>query len=74
MTLLPVCVYVQTIAHRLNTILDSDKILVLEEGRVLEYGTPDELRRREGSSFAAMLNKEAHGGAASDSAANEYLG
>ena len=62
----------QTIAHRLNTILDSDKILVLEQGRVLEFGTPDELRRQEGSSFAAMLNKEAHG--SGHGAADEYLG
>ena len=52
-----------TIAHRLNTILDSDKILVLEQGKVLEYGSPDELRQNVGSSFAAMLNKEAHGSA-----------
>ena len=59
-----------TIAHRLNTILDSDKILVLENGRVLEFGTPDELRRQEGSSFAAMLNKEAHG---VDDEHNDYL-
>jgi hypothetical protein len=34
----------------------------------------DELRRNEGSSFAAMLNKEAHGGGGSNSAAEEFLG
>ncbi|CAD8078629.1 unnamed protein product [Paramecium primaurelia] len=32
-----------TIAHRLNTIADYDKILVLEEGKVLECGHPFEL-------------------------------
>ncbi|CAD8172558.1 unnamed protein product [Paramecium pentaurelia] len=32
-----------TIAHRLNTIADYDKILVLEEGKVLEQGHPFEL-------------------------------
>jgi len=32
-----------TVAHRLDTILDSDRIVVLESGRVVEVGTPDEL-------------------------------
>jgi ATP-binding cassette, subfamily C (CFTR/MRP), member 4 len=34
---------VLTIAHRLNTVIDYDKILVLEAGEVAEYGSPWEL-------------------------------
>lgn len=35
---------VLTIAHRIQTIADYDKILVLQQGRVLAFGTPQELR------------------------------
>ena len=34
---------VVTIAHRLNTIMDSDKVLVLDQGRLVEFGNTDEL-------------------------------
>ena len=37
-----------TIAHRINTILDSDKIVVLEKGRVVEFDTPGALVQRKG--------------------------
>lgn len=37
-----------TIAHRINTILDSDRIVVLDHGSVAEFDTPSELVRRKG--------------------------
>lgn len=49
-----------TIAHRLETVIDSDKLLVLDAGRVIEYGTVDELAKREGGVFKSLL--EAHRG------------
>lgn len=36
-------VTVITVAHRLDTVLGSDKIAVLGDGRLIEYGTPKEL-------------------------------
>ena len=32
-----------TIAHRINTILDSDRVLVLQQGKVAEFDTPKAL-------------------------------
>lgn len=37
-----------TIAHRLQTIVDYDKVLVLDKGSVIEYGHPHELLKKEG--------------------------
>eukprot|EP00913_Durusdinium_trenchii_P004308 g3995.t1 len=45
---------VLTIAHRLGTIIDYDKILVLASGEVAEFDTPQELRRRPKGHFAQM--------------------
>lgn len=46
-----------TIAHRINTILDSDRIVVLDHGRVAEFDTPTELIKRKGEFYE--LVKEA---------------
>ncbi|OTA99800.1 hypothetical protein M426DRAFT_268815 [Hypoxylon sp. CI-4A] len=45
-----------TIAHRLRTIIDYDQVIVMEEGKVLETGTPAELIEKEGA-FWGMLKK-----------------
>ncbi|KAJ3072146.1 Multidrug resistance-associated protein 1, partial [Rhizoclosmatium hyalinum] len=45
---------VLTIAHRIQTIMDSDKIIVLNEGRVEEMQTPTELMKSPDSAFAQL--------------------
>ena len=46
-----------TIAHRIDTILWYDKALVLDQGKVLEFDSPGELSKREGSEFKALLTE-----------------
>jgi ABC-type multidrug transport system fused ATPase/permease subunit len=43
-----------TIAHRLQTIIDYDKVLVLDKGEVLEYADPWELIQKKNGSFRGM--------------------
>ena len=40
-----------TIAHRLNTIADYDKVVVMKRGKVAEQGAPWELLERRGLFF-----------------------
>ncbi|XP_008207016.1 probable multidrug resistance-associated protein lethal(2)03659 isoform X1 [Nasonia vitripennis] len=46
-----------TIAHRLNTIMDSDKVMVLDEGCLIEFDHPYNLLRDESSHFAALVRE-----------------
>ena len=45
------------IAHRLSTVVDCDRILVLDKGLVAESGTHTQLLAKEGSIYKSMSNK-----------------
>ncbi|OMJ71618.1 hypothetical protein SteCoe_30112 [Stentor coeruleus] len=46
---------VLTIAHRINTIMNSDRILVLDKGQVVEFDTPQKLQEANGH-FCKLAN------------------
>jgi ABC-type multidrug transport system fused ATPase/permease subunit len=46
---------VLTIAHRINTIMDSDKILVMKDGLAEEFAPPQELLQDENSTFSEIV-------------------
>ena len=49
---------VLTIAHRLNTIISSDKVLFLQMGTVLEYDSPKRLMANPDSHFAKLAEEK----------------
>jgi len=44
------------VAHRLDTVIDHDYILVLGQGKVLEFGSPADLLRKSGGAFSTMVD------------------
>jgi ABC-type multidrug transport system fused ATPase/permease subunit len=48
-----------TVAHRINTILDSDFILVMDDGRVAEFDEPTKLLRK-GGLFRDLVKASSH--------------
>jgi len=49
---------VLTVAHRLQTIINNDRVMVMAAGKVAEFATPQELLWRRGSLFAEMANND----------------
>ena len=46
-----------TIAHRLGTIMEYDNILVLNEGEVAEFGTPQSLLELKDGLFSSLTRE-----------------
>ncbi|XP_015278733.1 PREDICTED: ATP-binding cassette sub-family C member 8, partial [Gekko japonicus] len=49
---------VVTIAHRVNTILNADMVIVMKRGVILEYEKPEILLEQEGSVFASFVQAD----------------
>ena len=58
-----------TIAHRVHTIMDSDRILLLDAGQVAEFGSPSMLLGNRDSSFSALVREAGSGVSSSYSGA-----
>ncbi|KAF9194091.1 hypothetical protein BGZ51_001070 [Haplosporangium sp. Z 767] len=46
-----------TIAHRLNTVIDYHRVLIMDQGRVAEYDTPRRLLKDPNSAFSRMVDE-----------------
>jgi ABC-type proline/glycine betaine transport system ATPase subunit len=56
---------VLTIAHRIATILDSTKIMVMDQGRCIEFDTPANLLARPDSAFRCVAGGDTQCGSIS---------
>ena len=44
------------IAHRLQTIIESDRVIVMGDGKVIEFDSPQKLMTNEKSHFTKLVN------------------
>ena len=47
-----------TIAHRLDTVKDYDRVVVLARGEIVEVGTVDQLQERKDGAFKRLLREQ----------------
>lgn len=45
------------VAHKLDTVLDFDKVVVMNQGQLVEYGEPYKLLERQGSWFKSLYEE-----------------
>ncbi|RXG69071.1 Multidrug resistance-associated protein 4 [Armadillidium vulgare] len=48
---------VLTIAHRINSIMNSDKVMVMDGGKLVEFASPHDLLKNENSTFALLVSQ-----------------
>jgi ABC-type multidrug transport system fused ATPase/permease subunit len=48
---------VLTIAHRLETIMDSNRVMVLDDGKIVEFDPPNKLLAYPDSAFSALARE-----------------
>jgi ATP-binding cassette subfamily C (CFTR/MRP) protein 1 len=54
------------VAHKLDTILDFDKVVVMNQGGLVEYGEPYRLLEQQGSWFKGLYEESSGGGEGDD--------
>ncbi|KAK6234467.1 hypothetical protein QUC31_006873 [Theobroma cacao] len=64
---------VVTIAHRIHTVIESDLVLVLSDGRVAEFDTPAKLLEREDSFFSKLIKEYSMRSKSLNSLANLHI-
>jgi ABC-type multidrug transport system fused ATPase/permease subunit len=62
---------VLTIAHRLDSVMDADRIVVMDAGRVAEYGSPAQLLGNPRSLFSELVAAEQGSTGSGGDCANE---
>jgi ABC-type multidrug transport system fused ATPase/permease subunit len=50
------------IGHRIQTVQHCDRIMVLDGGRLVEFGSPNEMRNKEGSYLKEIWDKTVNSG------------